>query len=180
MADVVARSTQPALGAIKLAWWRERLEQLDEGMVPAEPRLQAAAAELLPRGLAGRDLAELEDGWAGLLAERPNNVRMATHGSLLFKLGARLLGIEFHEQGLGMAGRMFARNDAARRGLLEASSETPDLRRAMIRAAERPLTGLTALALRDLRRGGPPFEPEGTPGRAWTLLRHRLNGRFPR
>ena len=49
MGDVVARSTEPALGAIKLAWWRERLEELDHGKVPAEPRLQAAAAELLPR-----------------------------------------------------------------------------------------------------------------------------------
>jgi hypothetical protein len=29
-----------------------------------------------------------------------------------------------------------------------------------------------------VRRGGPPFEAEGTPGRAWVLLRHRLTGRY--
>jgi 15-cis-phytoene synthase len=47
MGDVVAKATEPTLGAIKLAWWRERLEQLDEAKVPAEPRLRAAADELL-------------------------------------------------------------------------------------------------------------------------------------
>ena len=31
MADVVARSTEPTLAAIKLAWWRERLEELRTG-----------------------------------------------------------------------------------------------------------------------------------------------------
>ena len=51
MGDVVARATQPALGAVKLAWWRERLEELDQGMVPAEPRLRAVAEQLLPRGV---------------------------------------------------------------------------------------------------------------------------------
>jgi phytoene synthase len=71
MADVVVRSTQPALGAIKLAWWRERLEELDQGKVPAEPRLQAAAAELLPRGISGAELAGLEDAWSALLEQSP-------------------------------------------------------------------------------------------------------------
>src|SRR5919107_5615783 len=77
MADVVTRATEPALAAIKLAWWRERLEELDRGQVPAEPRLQAAAAELLPRGVSGAELAELEDGWATLLDEQPHLDRVA-------------------------------------------------------------------------------------------------------
>ena len=29
LADIVMSSTQPALGAIRLAWWREALERLD-------------------------------------------------------------------------------------------------------------------------------------------------------
>ncbi|HEU0284996.1 MAG TPA: hypothetical protein VFR52_07635, partial [Sphingomicrobium sp.] len=44
--------------------------------------------------------------------------------------------------------------------------------------ALRPLTALTALAVRDLARGGPPFEPEATPGRALALIRHRWTGRI--
>src|ERR1044072_1434358 len=66
MGDVIARSTQPALGAVKLAWWRDRLKELDGGKVPAEPRLQAAAEHLLPRGISGAALSELVDGWAAL------------------------------------------------------------------------------------------------------------------
>src|SRR5215217_5771226 len=57
--EIVVRSTQPALGAIKLAWWRERLAELDQGIVPDEPRLQAAVAELLPRGVSGADLSRI-------------------------------------------------------------------------------------------------------------------------
>src|SRR6478735_2956909 len=67
MGDVVARSTQPTLGAAKLAWWRERLEDLDTKPPPAEPRLQVAAEHLLPRGISGSVLAEIEHGWVTLL-----------------------------------------------------------------------------------------------------------------
>jgi hypothetical protein len=43
MGEVVRSTREPMLGPIRLAWWRERLEELDEGSVaPAEPRLQAA------------------------------------------------------------------------------------------------------------------------------------------
>src|SRR5215211_4208004 len=72
MGDVVAKATEPALAAIKLAWWRERLQELDTGKVPAEPRLQAAADELLTRDVAGSELAKLEEGWAELLTQHPN------------------------------------------------------------------------------------------------------------
>jgi 15-cis-phytoene synthase len=50
LGEVVASSTQPALGAIRLAWWRDALERLDTSAPPPEPRLQAAASLLLPRG----------------------------------------------------------------------------------------------------------------------------------
>jgi len=178
MADVVVRSTQPALGAIKLAWWRERLEELDKCKVPAEPRLQAAAKELLPRGITGAELAGLEDGWAALLEEFPDHERVVERGVSLFGVAARLLDLDFGDE-LRTAARLHARVDAARRGLLDLEAE------ALVPAAfsgrrARPLTALAALAARDLRRGGPPFEPEGTPARAWTLLRHRLTGHFPR
>ena len=50
LADVVATTTEPALGAIRLAWWRERLEDLDAGKLPpGEPRLSAIARQLLGR-----------------------------------------------------------------------------------------------------------------------------------
>ena len=174
MADVVTRSTQPSLAAIKLAWWRKRLEELDQGKLPAEPRLQAAAAELLPRGISGAELAEIEDGWAALLQETPDAERALDRGAKLFELGARLLDGEAPGL-LAPAGRLYAAGSLQRRGLAPAgaSAITPLQR---VPSAYRCLTGLAALARRDLHRR----EAEATPGRAWTLLRHQLTGRFPR
>ena len=180
MADVVVQSTQPALAAIKLAWWRARLEELDQGKVPAEPRLQAAAAELLQRGISGSDLARLEAGWAALLEDPPEIVPFDESGIFLFRLGARLLGVELDERVSAVAGRTFRGVHAARRGI-----EGKTIGRACpgsfkIPSRARPLTALAALASRDLEHGGPPFEAEATPGRAWAVLRHRLTGRLPR
>src|SRR5688572_12389374 len=93
LAEVVASSTQPALGAIRLAWWREALARLDASPPPPEPRLQAAASELLARGATGAMLAELEDGWAALLDEEAGVERVGGRGAKLFALSARLLGL---------------------------------------------------------------------------------------
>ena len=171
LADVVVRSTEPALGAIKLAWWRERLEELDGGKVPAEPRLRAAATELVERGIRGSQLAELEAGWASLLDQDIDQDAIAATGAKLFELAAKLLGAS--DPSVEPAGRLYASVKAARRGLIgvppAAALGRPVPRRL------RPLTALAALAARDARRGA-PFEPEATPGRALALLRHRLTG----
>jgi phytoene synthase len=174
MGDVVARSTEPTLAAIKLAWWRERLEELDEGKVPAEPRLQAAAAELLPRGISGALLGQLEDGWLALLEEDADAERALSRGTKLFAIAARLIGGEPPDL-LAPAGWLYACGSLQRLGLAPhgAWAVTPSRR---VPRAFRCLTALAALAKRDLRRR----EPEATPGRAWILLRHRLTGRFPR
>lgn len=177
LADVVTVSTQPALAAIKLAWWRERLQELDQGRIPAEPRLEAAARTLLPRGISGADLAELEGGWAALLDERPDMALFNEHGSRLFALGARLLGVRT-DDAIEAAGKLFAEVDASRRGLAVPAHSCPPADGLKIDRRARPLTGLAALAARDARSGPSPFEREATPGRAWTLLLHRLTGRI--
>ncbi len=172
MADVVQHSTEPGLGAIKLAWWRERLEELDEGKVPAEPRLRAAANALLPRGISGADLAGLEAGWACLLEQKPDAELALARGSLLFSLAARLLGGN-PPPFLAGAGRLYAAGSLKRRGLAtEGAFGIPS--GPAIPPRFRPLSGVAALAKRDLR--GP--EAEATPGRAWTLLRHRMTGKL--
>lgn len=170
LADVVGTAREPALGAIKLAWWREALERLDSAPAPAEPRLQAAAAELLPRGVSGTALAALEDGWAAMLEEQPDEARLRARGVVLFQLAARLLGQR--GEGLREAGGLWAMTDLARRfgRPVPAPVVLPSSPRTL-----RPVTGLAALATRDARRG--ELEPEATPGRSWTLIRHRLTGR---
>lgn len=189
MADVVRTSSQPMLGQIRLAWWRERLEALDHGDVPAEPRLQAVASQLLPRGIKGATLASIEAGWLRLFDEFPWDTATSEavwfRGRLLFGLGARVLG-GASEQVEG-AGGVWALVDAARhcsdtasRTMLLGQARTfaRGLSGVRFPAPVRPLTGLAALAVRDLRRGE-RVEPEASRGRAAAMLAHRLSGRLP-
>ncbi|MBA2467739.1 MAG: hypothetical protein H0V46_09095, partial [Sphingomonas sp.] len=176
MADVVARSTDRALAAIKLAWWRESLEKIDYGPPPQEPRLQAAARTLLPANISGRQLSELQTGWATLLDERPDPALIARRGALLFSLSARLLGIP--DAGLASAGALFAMADVARRTGKERWLSAAELGGLRFPPKARPITALAALASRDCRRFAKKgWEPEATPGRALALIAHRLTGR---
>ena len=178
MGEVVARATEPALAAIKLAWWREQLEGLDDGKVPAEPRLQAAADELLTRRISGARLAELEDGWIALLEEKTDPERAVTRGATLFDMASGLLGAT--DPMIETAGRLYILERIARLGMAKLTGVEVDLRhlaghRFGVRL--RPLTALAALAARDAKQAR-LIEPEGTPGRALALLKHRFTGRI--
>ena len=175
MADVVASSTQPALGAIRLAWWREALERLDQHPPPPEPRLVAAAAELLPRGVTGAALAALEDGYATLLEEQPDRDRLGEGGAALFAIGASLLGAT--DVKLPHAGRLHAFARAARRGHAAFPDEidVTELVGHRFSRALRPLTAFARLAARDVSQA-PKLDTEATPARAVALLSHRLFG----
>jgi phytoene synthase len=176
LSTVVASATQPALAAIKLAWWREALEKLDREGAPPEPRLQAAVAELLSRGVSGTDLAQLEQGWAALLQERPDPEHVLQGGTHLFELAGRLLSGVVPDF-LEISGRLYAAGNIVR----NQRSATVDLfvvtDSPIIPVRLRPLTGLAVLAKRDFRRA-PDLETEATPARAWALLRHRVTGRL--
>ena len=177
MGDVVAKATEPALAAIKLAWWRERLQEMDAGKVPAEPRLQAAADELLKRGISGAALAQLEDGWATLLEEQSDIERIAERGAALCAMAAGLLGST--DPLLEAAGRLYGLQSAWRRGLIAVRrpvDELNRLRKHRFPTRLRPLTAMARLAARDARHGQ-AIEPEATPGRAAALIVHRLTGR---
>lgn len=177
MGDVVARSTEPTLAAIKLVWWRDQLERLDREPPPAEPTLQAVAAELLPLGIGGAELAELEDGWTALLEARVDPTRVAQRGIRLFAIGGRLLGADSPD--LGDAGALWALTSVARRGVPELADPArpvmDSLRGHRFRRGLRSLTGLARLAARDIELG-PGAEPEGSPARAAAYLRHRWSG----
>lgn len=180
MGDVVARATEPALGAIKLAWWREALEALDLASPPAEPRLQAAARELLGRGIGGVRLAGIERGWATLLDREIDPALVAARGALLFRLGGELLGAS--DDRLGDAGALYSLASVARRGVPELFEPAREyLKRVSghrFGRGVRPLTMLARAAARDLARREPP-EPEGSPARVAAMLAHRWSGRIP-
>jgi phytoene synthase len=176
LGDVVAAATQPALGAIKLAWWKESLERLDSAPAPAEPRLRAVAETLLPQGIGGRDVAELVAGWSTLLDAVPEDERVAIRGAMLFALAGRLLRVA--PPGLHLAGALFAGVATARRlkdvRWLRVGGDPAPLR---FPRQARPLTALGALARRDSARfDRHGWEAEATPGRSLTILRHRLSG----
>lgn len=191
MGDVVRTTNEPLLGPIRLAWWRERLEEMDAGVpAPPEPRLQAAARELLPQGVGGRDLAGLESGWLRLLDPFPWDVATSEsiwfRGNLLFGLAARVIGKA--DERIQAAGGLWALVDVARRCsdpqsrsvlLGQARTFSRGLGGTRFPPALRPLSMLAAIAMRDAKRGE-PFGPEGTPARAAAMLRHRLTGQLPR
>ena len=189
MADVVRTTQQPMVGQIRLAWWRERLEELGTVGAPAEPRLQAVERELLSRGIAGAEVAAVELGWAALLQDFPWGLQVVdavrVRGRVLFAIGGVILGAD--GDNLRAAGGLWAVVDCARH------CSDPDSRRGLMRearlladsvagirypAAARPLSMLAALALHDVQSNS-ELEPEGTPKRAMRMLAHRLSGRMP-
>lgn len=189
MGDVVRSTREPMLGPIRLAWWRERLVELDcGGSAPAEPRLQAAQRDLLPHGVTGHDLAALEGGWLRLFDPFPWEVGTSEaiwfRGNLLFGLGARVLD-QASEQ-IQAAGGLWALVDAARhcsdpasRNMLldQARPFARGLGGQRFQSNLRALSMLAALAIRDLK-AGEPFEGEATPGRAAVMIGHRFSGRL--
>ena len=182
MADVVATSSDPALGAIRLAWWRERLEELDGGVIPAEPRLLGVSEHLLKRGITGVELSELENAWVALLDALPWGDRQADalkrRGRILFGIGARLLGGDPAEA--EAAGAIWSLADAAnhcsdaesRDFLTTQAGGTEQPRKAPTEL--RPLTVLAALAVHDTQK------KTGGIRRAAAAVAHRLRGTFPR
>lgn len=138
--------------------------------------MQAVVAELLPRGISGKLLAELEDGWATLLDEEPDVERIGERGAKLFAIGAKLLGAT--DSRLNTAGRLHACELVKRRQL--ASVPFPAEEMHMLAGHRfprrlRPLTALARLAARDVKQA-PAIEPQATPGRAAAILSHRLFG----
>jgi len=185
LGKVLATGREPMIRQIRLAWWREALERLDREAPPMEPVLEGVTAQLLPAGMSGASLAQMEAGWAALLGDEPITVAelevYADHrGGLMFRHAATLLGGT--SDALEPAGRAWALVDLARH-----SSERKDVEAALAMArAERlparwprrlrPLGMVAVLAARDLARGPDRWEEPGVPPRAARMMRHRLTG----
>ena len=167
---------EPMIRRIKLAWWREALQQLDSRSPPPEPTLEAVTRHILPSGVTGSDLSELEMGWAQI-SDDPAAADLGGYaserGGQLFSLAGRLLGEEWLP--LEAAGEAWALVDLARRGvpadLSRVSGLLPNERWPK---ALRPLGMLAVAAEYDAGRGiGGQFGP----ARFARMIRHRLTGR---
>ena len=167
LARIVARTQEPMLGQMRLAWWREALAK----PVAERPRGDAvldALGELLP----GREAAliAMVDGWEVLVtAERlgPDEAARfgAGRGALFAALAPDPSARPLAER-LGVAGRRWALADAAA-GVSD-PQESAALTAAGLEAGSaggsvrlpsdlRGLAVLEALSLRALRAGGRPL-----------------------
>jgi phytoene synthase len=111
---IVASTTEPMIGQIRLTWWHERLRALDSGEQAAEPILRKMAEDVLPYDVNGADLAGLIEGWEALLEALPlNEASLITYaekrGEALFQMSGRLLATDVSERaGQGWALADFA------------------------------------------------------------------------
>jgi phytoene synthase len=182
-ADVVATTTEPALGAIRMAWWRERLEELDtDKSPPGEPRLSAIARQLLSRGVTGSALSSLEDAWLPLLQPFPwreaQTEGLKLRGRILFAIGARLLGGE--PEDAEAAGAFWSLIDGAihcsdeqSAHFLFSEAKAVELPRKIPRVL-RPLTVLAATAVPAMT------DPTSGIARGMAAVHHRTTGRIAR
>ncbi len=186
MGAIVATTTEPMIGLMRLAWWREALEKLDHDPAPAEPLLRDIATHILPHGVFGASLGAIEDGWAALLDEEDQARAVARHGRergrWLFAAAATILGVQ--DSRLGIAGEGWALADLAHR---HSKEEVRALARDKARKVlamipprrwprrARPLAMLAALAGTDATGEG--ARRQGSPKRMLRMLVMRLTGR---
>ncbi|RIA36681.1 phytoene synthase [Hephaestia caeni] len=188
LADVLRTTTEPMLGQMRLTWWHDALTRLDTAPPPAEPVLVAAAAELLPIGVTGADLAALVAGWEELVEPELDDAGLLRHarerGGRLFTLAGRVVGVD--RPVLAPAGEGWALADLAHhvddRVLVERARLLAQVRLdgaadADWPRAARTLGALVHLARFDLASPEGQRPAKGAPRRVARLLWHRMSGR---
>lgn len=189
LGQILRTTREPLVGQMRLTWWHEALVALDRAPPPAQPVLQALAADVVPHGIAGATLAGMIDGWEVLLDPDPLThsaleAYADARGGAVFALAGRMLGAMEHDP-LLVAGRGWALADLARhsRGAAAvlpaelAGVALADTTRQRWSRAARALGALAHIARMDasLPHGVPP--PVGAPGRVVRLAWHRFTGR---
>lgn len=181
LAAILRRTREPLVGQMRLTWWREALERLDTVPPPAEPVLAAIAAEVLPAGVRGADLAPIVDGWEALLEEPFEAAAIERHaerGGALFSAIGCVIGVtadpvRLAGEGWALADLACHLTDPAARETAAAAARSRLDRSLAQRWSRRGrmLGGLAHLARLDLAGRTRPAH------RLWRLLRHRLTGR---
>lgn len=182
---VVAEAREPMLAEIRLAWWREQLEQLSAGrLAPPQPLLRALRHDARPRAVDLTMLSRIEEGYLPLLTEgRLDALAMAeARGAPLFEaLATALLGrpLDNEESGdAALAGTRWALARLWRAGWGQAETrlsvlEPPDFPEAPAGPLPVPILQLDRLAADDWARlrCGQPLAPLASPGRQWLMAK---------
>jgi phytoene synthase len=183
LATLLRTTREPAIGQIRLAWWRERLAALGHEQVPAEPVLQGIAAS----GVPGGSLTGIVDGWEVLIEEQLDRDALERfaegRGALFVAAGAAMgsVGDPLATAGQGWALADLARHLGDADEIAQARAMAGPLLAEAIRARwsreGRALGAMAHLARRDLALDGGEEPPVGSPARVGRLLWHRLTGR---
>ncbi|GGO90302.1 squalene/phytoene synthase family protein [Stakelama pacifica] len=190
LAEVPRTTHEPALGQMRLVWWRDALIALDGAPAPAQPVLRAIEHSVLPPGISGAELGEIAEGWAVLVeAEALSLADMERYaqgrGAGLFVAAAKVLGGEA-DMPLAEAGKGWALADLSRnlsdRGDADraATLARPLLNHALRRKWPVHLRALGAMAhLRRMDLAADWRKPIalGSPKRVARLGWHRISGR---
>jgi phytoene synthase len=179
LARIVARTSEPMLGQMRLAWWRDAL-----GRPVAERPRGDAVLDGLGVHWAGREapLVAMVDGWEVLVTADslgPDDIAAFACGRGAFF--AALTDDPVLGEGLAAAGRCWALADAAaavsdasERAALVAAGLSENAGAGRLPGELRGLAVLAGLARRSLQRGGRPLmEGRGAP---LTALRAAIFG----
>lgn len=165
LGQLVARTTEPMLGQMRLAWWREALRQAPE----QRPKGDAVLDGISQLWEASCDpLIDLVDGWEHLLGEEPLD-----HAAAM-ACGEARAGAMLAATGLGLdePGACAARaaaliwaladlaakvSDSDERAVVIAAGRAAQLPQHRLPPQARALAVLCALGRRSLRRGGRPL-----------------------
>ncbi|TPE59574.1 hypothetical protein FJQ54_13945 [Sandaracinobacter neustonicus] len=188
---VVAEAREPMLAEIRLAWWREQLEQLSAGRLsPPQPLLRALRHDARPRGVDLAALSGIEEGFLPLLTEgRLDAAAMATaRGAPLFRaLATAVLGrplVDSESRDAALAGTRWALAQLWRGGWGQAEArlsvlEPPAFPAAPVGPLPLPLLLLDRLAADDWGRlqRGEPLARLASPGRQWVMAKAAFRNR---
>ncbi len=160
MGRIVATTTQPMIGLIRLTWWREAVTHLNTETISREPMIARLAATLVEgHAIAPSQIAAIAEGWEPMLDPLPlDDEALETHarlrGDTIFAISGQVLG---HKIGTDGPGGGWALADFAAR-----CSDAPTAARAWAMARKglaavgslpRPLRVLARLARGDAAHG---------------------------
>lgn len=185
---VIATTSDPMIGAIRLAWWSERVEDLAGAIHPPVPVLEALAAHVVPARVPAGDLEPLIEGWRSVLPPWPSNP--ADLASFAERRGRGWLDLSARLLGEPAAPAMLARAELW--SLVDLASTLPEgpPRVAVLQAARskparlarcrwprrlRPAGMVIELAVRDA--GSESVPERGSPTRVGRMAWHALSGR---
>lgn len=185
---VVAEAREAMLAEIRLAWWREQLEQLATGKAPPpQPLLRALAADARPRPVDLAALTRIEEGFLPLLTDgRLDALAMAkARGGPLFEaLLAALLArplTSAEVQDAWAAGTRWGLSRLWRGGWGQAEMrlgrlDPPPLPAPPVSPLPPALRALDALAADDWARMAEerPLRPAAAASRQWIMARAAL------